>query len=1021
MDAYLIVDPDSRNITIPEIESAFGVYGDNNAERKYFKSPRIVGNGIDLTECYLYVNYISASTKIGQILCDVGDAPNGTATEDEIVFSWPITRNVLDKNISGEIFFAVQAKTKTGDTVFTTRKAKGNCYESIEGTEAVAEEYADIVLQLISRMDKVEENIGEQVAAYFKENPAVTSEYLTQTLQPIKDDVGSIKEDLGNLSDKNELEYCQCLMSASGLNYAALEKTGNQLVAGVKYIIKFLPTDTFDLTDVKMGTDGTASAMVDLISAELSFVSGIETVVEYTPTVSNLTYIRLVSHAKDFDSIVFYTTSLSPKGYSELVENAENNKKRIEEVVIDSRISLERLSAISDISLNEYETQSTKNSIEKFNAMSNVKVSDSEMISFHVPNDGSDNLKNQTICVHLHNAEQSLKNSRWNEIYSPRFGKEFNGIKFFDEYNALPYKVVASANMDVEWDDKISFGQQSPLVTSDGKIIIANNGVSISDDGVTWTKICEDNSDTKELCFVDSNDNLYLVANYKLCKYIKPYKSGKVVLDMSSEKRGFGDMAEDSLGNLYFGAYQAAWIGAVVYKSSDGGNNWNECLRDSVRQHIHSININKNKTPNEIFVGIDDAKHPTGACCMMSTDYGENWVELPIPFSNREYACRLCGENYYLGVGESNILGGVTMYRCNDVMNPNDYEIVVNNKQSARRFAISDDETIYCFLVAGGTVLTQQIIKSNDAGRTWKTVWVDSTDMNGVAGNGFRYVAKYKDKFWLSGYGNNMSAYLHHGGNHYMSTVLVKIGDIPVGGKDISISLDYVCNRDDDFSVCVDGLVCDIEFNEDSITDFMSNKKVYCEMDSDYTAKRNHNILVPSDVYRSIVGKPKKPVNMGKMKHLCSNKGITIEFWLDNKCDNSQMNDGKDYCLFSIGSFNIVMRSNQVQFKYGDRINGFVGFDARTNNLTDYNHYCITISADELPKLTPFTYDYKGTERQATSWDIVNMSDFDMIIGDTKNAQPFPYYISKLKIYSRILTRDEIMKSWGDGLVSNVK
>lgn len=198
MDAYLIVDPDSRNITIPEIESAFGVYGDNNAERKYFKSPRIVGNGIDLTECYLYVNYISASTKIGQILCDVGDAPNGTATEDEIVFSWPITRNVLDKNVSGEIFFAVQAKTKTGDTVFTTRKAKGNCYESIEGTEAVTEEYADIVLQLISRMDKVEENIGEQVAAYFKENPAVTSEYLIQTLQPIKDDVGSIKEDLGN-------------------------------------------------------------------------------------------------------------------------------------------------------------------------------------------------------------------------------------------------------------------------------------------------------------------------------------------------------------------------------------------------------------------------------------------------------------------------------------------------------------------------------------------------------------------------------------------------------------------------------------------------------------------------------------------------------------------------------------------------------------------------------------------------------------------------------------------------------
>lgn len=228
MDAYLIVDPDSRNITIPEIESAFGVYGDNNAERKYFKSPRIVGNGIDLTECYLYVNYISASTKIGQILCDVGDAPNGTATEDEIVFSWPITRNVLDKNVSGEIFFAVQAKTKTGDTVFTTRKAKGNCYESIEGTEAVAEEYADVILQLLSRMDKVEENIGLEVDNYFKENPVVTSEYLTQTLQPIKDNVSSIKEDLDDCLKVKYLALKQDnLINIDNLTVGACESDGS--------------------------------------------------------------------------------------------------------------------------------------------------------------------------------------------------------------------------------------------------------------------------------------------------------------------------------------------------------------------------------------------------------------------------------------------------------------------------------------------------------------------------------------------------------------------------------------------------------------------------------------------------------------------------------------------------------------------------------------------------------------------------------------------------------------------------
>lgn len=201
MDAYLIVDPDARTIEVPEVEKVFGVYGDNNAERKYFKCPRIVGNKVDLSKCYIYVNYISAATKVGQIMCDIGDVDGVDTNGDEIVFSWPITRNVLDKNESTNIFFAVQAKTTTGDTVFTTRKAEGFCYESIEGTETVAEEYADIVLQLISRMDNVEANIGEQVAAYFKENPAVTSEYLDQTLQPVKNDVSQLKKDIGNVAD----------------------------------------------------------------------------------------------------------------------------------------------------------------------------------------------------------------------------------------------------------------------------------------------------------------------------------------------------------------------------------------------------------------------------------------------------------------------------------------------------------------------------------------------------------------------------------------------------------------------------------------------------------------------------------------------------------------------------------------------------------------------------------------------------------------------------------------------------
>jgi hypothetical protein len=97
---------------------------------------------------------------------------------------------------------------------------------------------------------------------------------------------------------------------------------------------------------------------------------------DYTPTVNGLSWIRLLNHARDFESIVFYTSSLEPKGYSELVDGVKNNKNRIEEFATNSIISLERLSAISDISLSEYKRESKKNPTEKFNAMSDIKVSE---------------------------------------------------------------------------------------------------------------------------------------------------------------------------------------------------------------------------------------------------------------------------------------------------------------------------------------------------------------------------------------------------------------------------------------------------------------------------------------------------------------------------------------------------------------------------------------------------------------------------------------------------------------------
>lgn len=49
---YLIIDPSTRKITIPKSEQLFGVYGEGNIERKYFKCPKIVGDNRGICKCY---------------------------------------------------------------------------------------------------------------------------------------------------------------------------------------------------------------------------------------------------------------------------------------------------------------------------------------------------------------------------------------------------------------------------------------------------------------------------------------------------------------------------------------------------------------------------------------------------------------------------------------------------------------------------------------------------------------------------------------------------------------------------------------------------------------------------------------------------------------------------------------------------------------------------------------------------------------------------------------------------------
>lgn len=172
---FLEINPEKRLITIPESEQLFGVYGENKVEIKYFKCPRIILNDIDLYECYIFINYISASGKIGYIQADTVVLDE---TESYIIFTWELTRNVFDENIDTDIYFSISAKQYLEDKepVFFTRKAKGNLYETVYAEEQITEQYADIILQLLAEMDGVKqiatpEAMQEYVNIWLSENP----------------------------------------------------------------------------------------------------------------------------------------------------------------------------------------------------------------------------------------------------------------------------------------------------------------------------------------------------------------------------------------------------------------------------------------------------------------------------------------------------------------------------------------------------------------------------------------------------------------------------------------------------------------------------------------------------------------------------------------------------------------------------------------------------------------------------------------------------------------------------------
>ena len=143
---YLVIDPATRTISVPESERIFGVTGDELADRKYFLCPRYVGDGLDLAGMFIRVNYRNADgDEDGYLVDDVA------VVGDYVTFSWRLWPKVTE--YKGDILFGVCADlpNTTGRRFpdWNTAMATGKVLEGLHPYDGdVEEETRDIVTQL---------------------------------------------------------------------------------------------------------------------------------------------------------------------------------------------------------------------------------------------------------------------------------------------------------------------------------------------------------------------------------------------------------------------------------------------------------------------------------------------------------------------------------------------------------------------------------------------------------------------------------------------------------------------------------------------------------------------------------------------------------------------------------------------------------------------------------------------------------------------------------------------------------
>ena len=668
-------------------------------------------------------------------------------------------------------------------------------------------------------------------------------------------------------------------------------------------------------------------------------------------------------------------------------------------------------------------------------SISNLRDTEtSKEFSITISNNSGAVIKNAAIAVGLHNTIGIIpaNNNAAFQIYDNVFSNPV-GFKFFDGGVELPYYIESESECNYIVDKNIKTDQKTLAVFQNGKIAVWNgtaNKMQITDDdGVTWTDICSNiTSRPYRILLPDSQNNLFVASHdgKYLYKYTPAdnYTTGATVIDMSTLDTQIGTiLAEDSDGNLYLGTYQTTPWHCVIRKSSDHGDTWSIVFDTSTSQHVHNIYVNKRVTPNEIFIGLDNNMGSVET--HVSRNAGESWERVYVPYNNGDYAFRYAGENFYIGCGERNILGGAALYKTSDYTDKNAYYPLFDNGQGIRDVtnAIVDRDDV---LVAGGCigapVSTEQLFLSEDKGETWKTVFMRPYPINEIpAGIGLRTFSRKGNQI-ISESSTGYALRFAYGNGAKTIVAIVSVGDIPTTGKTITLKTGYVASIEKMGSVLttyegIDGKVADIVIGDGYVVDNVSNKRVMSAATEKVDVSTRLGQTSEYKILNDHAFRLNGSVNLGKLSRLNFNKGFTVSILFRKEDGKNYLDDQKYHVIFRSGTIRFGLHRRSIFLAdgttsiFGDKL-----YLSDTYLASVDEHYVRATAwfgAETLPTANVYTSNRRlANAVVCDAYPIIdNISANDFIVGNDSTESLYADIpnIARIEIYNRVLSHGEIM------------